>query len=251
MQRKGLILAVLLAAGPVWGQAPVGPSTGVLNGTRVGLFAEYGQADTDVVFVGGLKESFDFRTAFAGFAAALTERWDFFIRVGGSQAETIGFDGDWNTAWGLGTRATLLQWNDFGWGALIQFTNLISRQDTVIFPAIPEEPPVPAEEELNIAEYVIATGPTWRHGPVSLYGGLLVRFAEGEFEIIAGRDIDQFDIDSGWDVGGYVGGQVTLFKTDPWRTYGFSRCDLTADGHFTDDSTGFSVGLLLPFGGAY
>jgi hypothetical protein len=110
-------LPVLLAAGPALGQAPVGPSTAVLNGTRLGLFAEYGQADTDITFKGGLKESFDFRTAFAGFAAALTDRWDFFVRVGASQAETDGFDGNWNAAWGLGTRATLFKWTDFGWGA--------------------------------------------------------------------------------------------------------------------------------------
>jgi hypothetical protein len=246
-----MILAVLLAAGPVWGQAPVGPSTAVLNGARLGLFAEYGQADTDIIFVGGAKESFDFRTAFAGFAAALTDRWDFFVRVGASQAETAGFDGDWNVAWGLGTRATLLKWNDFGWGALIQFTNLVSRQETVILPAIPEAPPEQAEEELNIAEYVFATGPTWRHGPVSLYGGFLLRLGDGEFEIITGHSRDQFDIDSRWDAGGYVGGQVTLFKAGPSRTYGFSRCDLTVEGRFTGDSNGFSASLLLPFGGAY
>lgn len=252
MQRRGLILAVLLAAGPVLGQAPVGPSTGVLNGTRVGLFAEYSQADTDIVFAGGLKESFDHRTAFAGFAAALTERWDFFVRVGGSQAETTGFDGDWNTAWGLGTRATLLQWNDLSWGIMAQFTNLVSRMDTVEEFLVDGTPTLlAAEDELNVAEYVFATGPTWRRGPVSLYGGLLVRLGDGEFEIIAGRFKDQFDIDSQWDVGGYVGGQVTLFKTDPSRTYGFSRCDLTAEGRFTGDSNGFSVGLLLPFGGEY
>ncbi len=251
MQRRGMILAVLLASGPVWGQAPVGPSTAVLSGTRLGLFAEYGQADTDIIFVGGLKESFDFQTAFAGFAAALTERWDFFVRVGASQAETAGFDGDWNVAWGLGTRITALQWNDFSWGVMAQFTNLISRQETVILPAIPEAPPEQAKEELNIAEYVFATGPTWRHGPVSLYGGFLLRLGEGDFEIIAEGRRDEFDINDRWDFGGYVGGQVTLFKTDPGCTNGFSRCDLTVEGRFTDDSNGFSAGLLLPFGGEY
>jgi hypothetical protein len=252
MQRRGMILVVLLAAGPVLSQAPVGPSTGVLNGTRFGLFAEYGQADTDLTFNGGLKESFDFQTAFGGFAVALTTRWDLYVRVGASQAETTGFDGGWNVAWGLGTRATLLQWDDLGWGALIQFTNLVSRLDTVEEFLVDDTPTLlAAKDELNIVEYVFATGPTWRHGPVSLHGGLLLRLTDGEFEVVAGRLKDQFDIDSRWDVGGYVGGRWTLFQTNPSQTNGFSRCDLTAEGRFTGDSTGFSAGLLLPFGGEY
>ncbi len=252
MQRRGMILALLLAAGPALGQAPVGPSTAVLNGARLGVFAEYGQADTDIIFNGGLKESFDYRTAFGGLAAAVTQRWDFFVRVGASQAETTGFDGGWNAAWGLGTRITALQWNDFSWGIMAQFTNLVSRVDAVeefLIEGVPT--PLAAEDELNLDEYVFATGPTWRHGPVTLYGGFLLRLGDGEFEIIAGRLKQRFEVDSRWDAGGYVGGQVTLFKTDPSRTFSFSRCDLTVEGRFTGDSTGFSAGLLLPFGGEY
>ncbi len=252
MQRRGMILAVLLVGGPVLGQAPVGPSTAVLNGTRMGVFAEYGQADADVAFKGAGKDNFDFQTAFAGFAVALTERWDFYVRVGASQAETTGFQGGWNVAWGLGTRATLLKWNDFSWGIMAQFTNVVSRVDAVEEFLVNGTPTLlAAEDELNLGEYVFATGPTWRQGPLSLYGGLLVRYADGEFEMIAGRLENQFDVDAQWDVGGYVGGQWTLFKTDPSRTYWFSRCDLSVEGRFTEDSTGFSAGLLLPFGGEY
>jgi hypothetical protein len=232
----------------VLGQAPVGPSTAVLNGTRFGVFGEYGQADAEIAFKGAGKENFDFRTAFAGLAVALTERWDFFVRVGGSQAETTGFDGGWNVAWGLGTRYTVLKWNDFSWGIMGQFTNVVSELDTVEEFLVDDTPTLlAAEEELSLGEYVFATGPTWRQGPLSLYGGLLVRYADGEFEILAGRSEDEFNVDAQWD----VGGQLTLFQIDPARTYGFSRCDLTAEGRFTQDSTGFSVGLLLPFGGAY
>ena len=241
-------------AAPVLGQTPVGPSTAVLNGSRFGLSVEYGQADADVVFEvdGGAQENFDFQTVYAGFSAALTSRWDFFVRLGGSQAEAPGFDGDWNVAWGMGTRVTALQWHAFRWGVLAQFTNLISDFDTVGEFLVDDTPTLlDATDELNLIEYVLATGPTWRQGPLSLYGGLLLRYVDGEFETIAGDFFDRFDIDAQWDVGGYVGGQVTLFETDPARTYGVSRCDLTAEGRFTGDSTGFSVGLLLPFGGAY
>ncbi len=251
MQRRGMILAVLLVSAPVFAQVPVGPSTAILNGTRFGLTVESGQADTDIAFAGvSPEESFDFRTIFANFTAPLTSRWEFFVRVGGSQAETAGFDGDWNVAWGLGTRYTLLKWHDFSWGILAQFTSLLSDFDTMTVFDV-NEGPIREKDELNLQEYVFATGPTWHRGPLSLYGGLLVRSLDGDFEIIAGRFGDQFDVDAQWEVGGYVGGVVTLFKTDPTRTFWFNRADLTAEGRFTGDSTGFSVGLLLPFGGEY
>ncbi len=251
MQRRGVILAVLLVSGPVLGQAPVGPSTAILNGTRFGLAVEYGQADTDVKFVGGgPEESFDFRTVFVTFTAPLTSRWEFFARVGGAQAETTGFDGDWNISWGLDTRYTILKWHDFSWGILGQFSNLVSDFDTTgVFDV--NEGPIPETDELNLEEYLLATGPTWHHGPVSLYGGLLLRYLNGDFEIDAGRFGDQFDLDARWDVGGYVGGVLTLFRRDPAHTIWFNRCDLTAEGRFTGDSTGFHVGVLLPFGGEY
>jgi hypothetical protein len=112
---------------------------------------------------------------------------------------------------------------------------------------------LPAKDELSLGEYVFATGPTWRQGPVSLYGGLLVRCADGEFEASAktARAGLQANVDARWDAGGYVGGQVTLFRTDPSRTYGISRCDLSLEGRFSGDSTSFSAGVLLPFGGEY
>ncbi len=251
MRRTGMMLAILLVSVPVLGQAPVGPSTAVLNGARLGLGVDYGQSDIDIAFAGGgPEETFDVRTIFANFSAALTSRWEFFVRLGGAQIETAGFDGDWNISWGLGTRYTLLKWHDFSWGILAQFTNLLSDFDTTeVFDV--NEGPIRETDELNLHEYVFATGPTWHRGPLSLYGGLLVRGLDGDFEIVAGRFGDQFDIDAQWEVGGYVGGVVTLFKTDPARTFWFNRGDLTAEGRFTGDSTGFSVGLLLPFGGEY
>ncbi len=251
MRRTGMMLVILLGCVPVLAQAPVGPSTAHLRGTRFGLAVEYGQADTDISFAGGgPEESFDYRTIFATFSAPLTPRWEFFVRLGGAQAETTGFEGDWNISWGLGTRYTVLKWGDFSWGVLGQFSNLVSDFETMgIFDV--NEGPIRETDELNLVEYVLATGPTWRYGWLSLYGGLLVRLADGDFEVITGRFSDEFGIDSEWEVGGYVGGIVTLFRRDPARTYGFSRADLTAEGRFTEDNTGFSVGLLLPFGGGY
>jgi len=254
MRRRVMIFAVLLMCGSAVGQAPVGPSTAVLDGSRFGLSAEYGRTNADIIFDvdGRDKESVDFQTAFANFSAALTSRWEFFVRLGGSQAEATGFDGRWDVSWGMGTRVTAFQWHAWSWGGLAQFTNLVSRFDTREEFLVNSTPTLRnATDELNLVEYVLATGPTWRQGPLSLYGGLLLRYTDGEFEIIAGRLGDQFDVDARWDVGGYVGVRLTLFQTDPAHTYGFSRCDLTAEGRFTGDSSGFSAGVLLPFGGAY
>jgi hypothetical protein len=253
MQRWGVILAVLLVGGPVLGQAPVGPSTAVLNGARFGVFGEYGRTNADIGFEGGSgKADVDFQTAYAGFAAALTNRWDFFLRVGGSQAEATGFEGGWNVSWGLGTRITAFQWHAFSWGVMGQLTNLVSDFDTFEVFTLQGTPTLlAATDELNLMEYILATGPTWRQGRFSLHGGLLLRYLDGELEALAKAANAKLraDIDARWDAGGYIGGGVTLFERDPSHTYGFSRCDLTAEGRFTADTTGFSVGLLLPFGG--
>jgi hypothetical protein len=252
MRRRGMLFAVLFACGSVWGQAPVGPSTAVLDGSRFGLTLEYGRTDADIAFHGGGKGSFDFQTAYANLSAALNDRWDFFLRLGGSQAEIAGFDGGWNVSWGMGTRVTAFEWHAWRWGVLAQFTNLVSRTDALeLFLVEDTLTLLPATDELNLVEYILATGPTWRQDRVSLYGGLLVRFLDGEYEVFTHHFGDQLDVDAQWEVGGYLGGVVTLFQTDPSRTYGFNRCDLTAEGRFTNDSTGFSIGVLLPFGGGY
>jgi hypothetical protein len=229
-----------------------GPSTAMLNGERFGLSLEYSQADVDIPFdlAGDNTENFDFDTTFAVFSAAATSWWEFFLRVGAAQAEATGFDGDMNLSWGLGTRLTAFEWGDFTWGAMAQFTNLVSRFDTVEEWLLDDVPTLlPTDEELNIVEYDFATGPTWRHDRFTAYGGLLLRYVTGSVDFDAGIARDSFDVDRQWDVGGYVGGAVTLFKADPSHVAGLGRCDLMAEGRFTDDSTGFSVALLLPFGG--
>jgi hypothetical protein len=254
MRRAGIVVAVLLFCQPVYGLTLVGPSTAVLDGERFGLTAEYSQADTDLTFdlePGELTDNFDFQGAYAVFSMAAMERWDLFLRLGAAQAEATGFDGDMQFSWGLGTRLTAFTWQDFGWGVLAQVTTMLSRQDTVQEFLIDDVPTLlDTKEDLNVTEYVLATGPTWRHGPLALYGGLLVRYTTGEFELEAGDLVDeQSDIDAEWDVGGYVGGMLTVYRPQTPPTYGIARGDLVAEGRFTGDSTGFSVGLLLPFGG--
>jgi len=232
-----------------------GPSTAMLGGERFGISFEYGQTDIDLPLeIDGdeVTEDFDFDSAFAVFSVAATQWLEFFVRLGAAQAEASGFDGDMNLSWGLGTRLTAFEWNDFTWGAMAQFTNLVSRFDTVEEWLIgePEVPTLlPTDEELNIVEYDFATGPTWRHDRFTVYGGLLLRYVTGSLDFDAGSVSTSFDVDHQWDAGGYVGGAVTLFKADPSSTGRLSRCDLMAEGRFTDDSTGFSVALLLPFGG--
>ncbi len=188
MQRGVVVLAVLFACRGAFGAALVGPSTAVLNGESFGVSVEYSQMDADIDFEGvGPAEDFDFRTGYVGFTAALTHRWDFYVRLGASQAEADGFDGDTDFSWGMGTRFTVFTWHDVSWGALAQLTNLNSQQDIVDEFLVDDELVLlEAEEELNLVEYVFATGPTWQRDRLALYGGLLVRYVTGELETDAG-----------------------------------------------------------------
>jgi hypothetical protein len=254
MRQTFIILVSLLACRCASATTLVGPSTAVLEGKRFGISVEYNQADADLTFDlagGDLTESFDFQTVFGVLSVGLTDRWDFYVRLGASDAETAGFDGDMDFAWGMGTRVTAFQRGDFSWGALAQFTSLLSQYNSRERWTLPDATValLDTEQELRVTEYLFATGPTWQHGPLSVYGGLLVRYTTGELEADARIIRDQFDIDAQWDAGGYVGGRVTLFKSATPHTYGFARGDLMAEGRFTGDGTGWSIGLLLPFGG--
>jgi hypothetical protein len=250
VRRAATLLIVLLACPCVFATTLMGPSTTLLDGDRFGLSVEYSRTEADVTFdldPGRATEDFDFDTTYALFSAAATQWWEFFLRLGAAQAEATGFDGDMNFSWGLGTRLTVLDWNDFTWGAMLQFTNIISRFDTMHEFLVGGTPTLlETEEELDFVEYDFATGPTWQHGPLTVYGGLLLRYVTGQLDFDAGRVGDSFNIDRQWDAGGYVGGTLTLFKGRPsW----LSRCDLIGEGRFTGDSSGFSAALLLPFGG--
>jgi len=244
---------VLLVCSSVFATTLTGPSTAMLDGERFGLSFEYSQADVDLPLdIDGdtVTENFDFDSAFAVFSAAATQWLEFFLRLGAAQADATGFDGEMNFSWGLGARLTAFEWDDFTWGAMAQFTNLVSRFDTTQEWLIDDVPtPLETDEELNIVEYDFATGPTWRHDRIAVYGGLLLRYVTGSWDFDAGIADDSFDVDRQWDVGGYVGATVTLFKPDPSHTRWPSRCDLIGEGRFTDDSTGFTAALLLPFGG--
>ncbi len=253
MRRVAGLFAVFLVCPSGFATTLAGPSTAILDGERFGLSFEYSQADIDLpVQIGGdeVTESFDFDSTFAVFSAAATQWLEFFLRLGAAQAEATGFDGDMNFSWGMGTRLTAFEWDDFTWGTMVQFTNLVSRFDTVEEWLIGDVPtPLETDEELNIVEYDFATGPTWRHDRLTVYGGLLLRYVTGNWDFDAGLAGDSFDIDRQWDAGGYVGAIVSLFKAEPSHAGWLSRCDLMAETRFTDDSSGFTAALLLPFGG--
>ena len=253
MQRVVIAVIILVACPCVSATTLMGPSSAMLNGDRFGVAVEYSRTDADITFDLGsdeLTEDFDLHTAYATLSAAAARWLEFYIRLGAGQADATDFDGDTNLSWGLGARLTAFEWDDFTWGAMLQFTNVISRFETMEEFLVDDTPTLlETEEELAFVEYAFTTGPTWQHGPLSLYGGLLLRCLTGRLDFDAGQFGDSFDIDSHWDAGGFVGGTLSLFKTDVSNARWLSRVDLTAEGRFTDDSTGFSLALLLPFGG--
>lgn len=250
MQRAMIVVCVLLSCSSAFGTTLMGSPTAMLDGRQFGLSIEYSRTQADITFEDSITEDFDLDTAYAVFTAAGAPWWEFYLRLGAGRADATGFDGDTNLSWGLGTRLSVFEWDDFTWGVMAQFTNIISRFDTTEEFLVGGVPVLlDTEEELDLVEYDFATGPTWRHGRLALYGGLLVRYLTGSLEFDADLFDDFIDIDHTWDAGGYVGGTLTLFKADPSGASVFARGDLVAEGRFTGDSTGFSVALLLPFGG--
>jgi hypothetical protein len=262
MQRLAILLATLgICPSVAFATTLIGPPAAMLNGERFGLSFEYSQTTDDITFEhanGAVASNFEIPSGYAVFSAAATRWLEFYVRLGAARADASDFGGDTNLSWGLGTRLTAFEWGDFSWGAMLQLTNMLSYfktgeqfladDDSVVV--------LETEEELNHVEYDFATGPSWRHGRLCVYGGLLLRYVTGYLDFDAGRIGDRtigdrFDIDTCVDVGGYLGGTFSLLKADSPREFWPSRCDLTVEGRFTGDSSGFSIALLLPFGGQW
>ncbi|MBN1509695.1 MAG: hypothetical protein JW955_22805 [Sedimentisphaerales bacterium] len=254
MQRIVILSVILLACSSVFGTTLMGPPAAILGGERFGLSAEYSQTAADIPLEhanGAVSSDFDVPAGYAVFSVAATRWLEFYARLGAARADASDFGGDTNLSWGLGTRLTALEWGDFAWGAMLQFTSMISRFDTMEGFLAEDDSVVPlkTEEELSLVEYDFATGPSWRHDRFCIYGGLLLRYVTGYLDFDATYAWDRFDVDAYLDVGGYLGGTFSLFKSDSPQGAWPSRCDVTVEGRFTGDSNGFSIALLLPFGG--
>jgi hypothetical protein len=236
MRMKGLVIIVLsmCVSTGVWGGTLLGPAGTALDGYRFGVGAEYGRMETDVTIHGVGVDELTIDTVLVPFHLKATEHWEIFGKLGGAATEATEFDGDWGFAGGVGARVTIIEGDTLSWGAVAQVIQTVSDQD---FYYDGDR----VTEEIRLMEQVVAFGPTWHSDFLSVYGGAVARHREGDDEF-SGRIDSTVDIESEWDLGGYVG----ILLADP-HAPGLSRSQLYVEGLFTEDSTSVAIGLLFPF----
>src|SRR4030042_5286900 len=160
MEKKRVLLALAVMVVGVYGSnaiaiTPMGPPRASLQEGETLFGLEFEHSEMDLKAFGTIKtleqgapswES-DFRKykienlksnmIMGRLSAGLSENWDFFLRLGVTDAQaditainsddTDGdkfkdFDGSHGLAWGIGTRATFYQEGDTTWGGIIQIT---------------------------------------------------------------------------------------------------------------------------------
>jgi len=193
----------------------------------------------------------------------ITDNWDVFILLGFADAddeinvqesasgatqffngnETFALDSGFESAWGIGTRFTLLEQEDISWGGVFRVTWQDPKpdSDTWTDPADPTQS-VAVEMDMDFWEMVIGIGPNLNLGDVWLYGGALLHLVRGDLKVTgtwtdatesdllkASQDIEEESI-----LGGYAGFQWNMAENVYWF----------ADAEFTGNAWGVGLGAL-------
>ena len=294
MRKKGLlvlgsVMATALCASTTFGGAPLGPPVAGLDAGQFRAGAEYFYGEMDLDWdeepdaIGGDVEDLTTNVVFGRLAYGLTPRWQASVRLGAGSAEfdmegyslalpeaaggerlslsDMTFDGDYELAWGFGTKYTLWQQRrDLSWGVAFQMAwfdwdDCVAGSVDQTLAGAGEEFTVDGDYAMGIDleyyEMTVALGPAWQATDrLCLYGGPFLHYLRGEMDVdldgsFAVRDSggglvdeasislsDSGDLEQKSEFGGFAGGQLDLSQ----------RIKAFAEVTFTGDAWGIGVG---------
>ncbi len=187
-------------------------------------------------------------------AYGISNTWNVYGALGAADAEFPGdglapdFQGNHKFAYAVGCKKTLFTNEENGtvWGTVFQYSRARS-EDRVTTTASGQTwgngsinlPSGRPEAELQWYELQLAAGPTIPVcDGVSLYGGGLLHFLEGDLEIkypsSSGRY--EYEIEQKLELGGYIGTQVELGSPD---------ATLSAEFLWTGEAWGFGLNVMV------
>lgn len=161
---------------------------------------------------------------------------------GSSGNQYYGTGGDYEVAWGFGTRATFYQEGNLTWGGLFQMVwSGIDSSDL----KLQGDPVFSGDLELDFWEIQVAAGPTVRYDGFSIYGGPFFHFVKGDMSLegttvdmgTTQRVISKADIREESNFGGYVGAKWDM--ADDTILY--------IEYQFTGDAWGAGMGIVWKF----
>lgn len=264
-----MVLAVFgLGSSAAFALDPMGPPASNLKQGQVKMGIDYAYSEMDLELNGGrwveyldglfndagqatsftLKDV-EMNRAYAHMGYGVTDRWEVFLRLGGSDAEfgdsiwqdQEKFDSHSQMAIGGGVKATFYEEDSLSLGGLLQagWAQYDGKLRAAHWAAADFV-------QMDITEVQIAIGPTYRFTDhLSVYGGPFFHFVWGDLddEFSEAADGSLLTSKYSWDVeessvfGGYIGAQVEFG----------GNCSVNFEYQRTADADAVGVGLLWRF----
>ena len=251
MEKRILLLVVFLMAAGLWSSsalalAPMGPPKASLEQGQFSAGVDYSFSEIDVevsgygiTFVGDDVES---NMVFANLGYGIAPNVEAFLRLGVADAESEGFSGDTEFAYGFGIKGTFAQEGDLVWGGLFQMSWMTS-EDTGTLVAYGHT--FTGTQEIDAYEIQIAVGPTYEMEGLSVYGGPFLHFVGGNYDVsgsVAGPIVNEsgslsFDVEQESEFGGYIGAQFDINEN--------TSCNI--EYQLTGDASAIGAGIVWRF----
>ncbi|MHC4692713.1 MAG: hypothetical protein ACYS67_08220 [Planctomycetota bacterium] len=234
-----VLVAVLCCSAPSFGLSFMGPPKAGLEQGQFGVGANFSYSEMDVEVSGyGLSDTADVDTTalLADIGYGVINQVEVFGRVGVSSLEAEDFDGDFEFAYGFGTKVTIAEQDPVTWGALFQIGWL--EGDDTVTGFIPGYGIVTADQEIDAYEIQIAVGPTYEAENMRVYGGPFLHLVDGDYDadILGGPDLS-FDVEQESEIGGYIGAQFDLAENSA----------ASVEFQFTADAWAIAAGVGFGF----
>jgi hypothetical protein len=240
--------------------------SGWLGDTRVGVGLEYEHARHEMApHSYYLPFEVDNATADAGYVRlviSVTDRFDIWGRLGIANVEAGDFKDNSTPVYGGGLRMQVWKQGPWSWDVGGQVTGWSIDLDSppvsaTLPPGIVDGNTVTVTGgTLDDLEWLVRTGPRWSQGPLTVYGGVLARYSEGNLSFpftfhdpVSDRDVQSnlgFTVNGDWSAGAYAG---VTWQLPQARVKALGRwspdCLLNVEGGVAGSSSFATAGLVL------
>jgi hypothetical protein len=232
MKKRRLLLVIVvgLCNTAAFGFAPLGPPTADLaeGQFRIGLDYAYSEADLEESALGlsATLKNVESNMLMANLGYGVADNWEAFVRLGLADAEFESYDGDYELAYGFGTKVTIEKNEQLSWGAVFQI-GWSETEDSVSYDLSAFGLGIlTTDVEADWYEIQIAFGPTYKYNETCLiYGGPFVHFVDGDIDYKAFGI--STDVEEESQFGGYIGTQIDLAENSSF----FVEYQLTGDAY--------------------
>ena len=223
------VLIVLIVCSQALGLTYMGPPTTIVREGDFGIGFDYSQAETDIRIEGTSSVLPDIETDayLARLILGVADGVELAARIGMADID----DGGNDFAWGASMKLSSGAPRGFDLGTLFQFTATKSEESGYVGP-------IWVTAELEIYEFQIAVGPSFREDGLCIYGGPFVHFITGNVDGGIGALPYSFDLEQESEFGGYIGMSFELAKNS----------DLAIEYQVTGDAYAIGIGLMNRFG---